>query len=61
MMVTPGFIDTHNHARGDGLLYGVLAGNPYVVEYVTIQSIIDKLAAKAKTLPPIFLDPGNFL
>jgi predicted amidohydrolase YtcJ len=52
MMITPGFIDTHNHARGDGVLYGVLAGNPYVVEYVTIQSIIDKVAAKAKTLPP---------
>ncbi len=50
--ITPGFIDTHNHGRGEGLLYGVLAGNPYVVEYVTIQSIIDKIAAKAKTLPP---------
>jgi predicted amidohydrolase YtcJ len=52
MFITPGFIDTHNHGRGEGLLYGVLAGNPYVVEYVTIQSIIDKIAAKAKTLPP---------
>jgi len=52
MFITPGFIDTHNHGRGEGLLYGVLAGNPYVVEYVTIQSIIDKVAAKAKTLPP---------
>ena len=52
MFITPGFIDTHNHGRGEGLLYGVLAGNPYVVEYVTIQSIIDKVAAKAKTLAP---------
>jgi predicted amidohydrolase YtcJ len=52
MFITPGFIDTHNHGRGEGLLYGVLAGNPYVVEYVTIQSIVDKVAAKAKTLPP---------
>ncbi len=50
--ITPGFIDTHNHGRGEGLLYGVLAGNPYEVEYMTIQSIIDKVAAKAKTLPP---------
>jgi predicted amidohydrolase YtcJ len=49
--ITPGFVDTHNHGRGDGVLYGINAGNPYVVEYVTIQSIIDKLAAKAKTLP----------
>jgi predicted amidohydrolase YtcJ len=52
MFITPGFVDTHNHGRGEGLLYGVLAGNPYVVEFVTIQSIIDKVAAKAKTLPP---------
>jgi predicted amidohydrolase YtcJ len=52
MFITPGFIDTHNHGRGEGLLYGVLAGNPYVVEYVTIQSIIDKLKARAAKTPP---------
>jgi predicted amidohydrolase YtcJ len=52
MFVTPGFNDTHNHGRGEGLLFGVVVGNPYVVEYVTIQSIIDKLKAKAATVPP---------
>jgi len=52
MAVVPGFIDTHNHARGTVLLYEVLVGNPFEVEFVTIQSIIDKLKAKARQLPP---------
>jgi predicted amidohydrolase YtcJ len=52
MTVVPGFIDTHNHAGGTTLLYEVLVGNPFEVEFVTIQSIIDKLRAKAQTLPP---------
>lgn len=52
MAVAPGFIDTHNHARGNVLLYEVLVGNPFEVEFVTIQSIIDKLKARARTVPP---------
>jgi predicted amidohydrolase YtcJ len=52
MAVVPGFIDCHNHAPGDVLLYEVLVGNPYVVEFVTIDSIIDKLRAKAAQTPP---------
>jgi len=52
MAIVPGFIDTHNHGRGEGLLYNVLVGNPYDVEFVTIQSIIDKLRARAATTPP---------
>ncbi|HEY7232838.1 MAG TPA: amidohydrolase [Gemmatimonadaceae bacterium] len=52
MTVVPGFIDTHNHAGGTTLLYEVLVGNPFEVEFVTIQSIIDKLRAKAKVTPP---------
>jgi len=51
MTVVPGFIDSHNHASGDTLLYEVLVGNPYQVEFVTIASIVDKLRAKAKTTP----------
>src|ERR1039458_7048041 len=42
MTVVPGFIDCHNHAPGNVLLYEVLVGNPYVVEFVTIASIVDK-------------------
>jgi len=51
MTIVPGFIDCHNHAPGNELLYEVLVGNPYDVEFVTIQSIVDKLRAKARTVP----------
>jgi predicted amidohydrolase YtcJ len=52
MTIVPGFIDCHNHAPGDTLLYEVLVGNPYVVEFVTIDSIVEKLRAKAVLTPP---------
>jgi predicted amidohydrolase YtcJ len=52
MTIVPGFIDTHNHAPGNTLLYDVIVGNPYVVEFVTIASIVDKLRAKARETPP---------
>ena len=52
MTVVPGFTDTHNHAGGDVLLYEVLVGNPFEVEFVTIASIVDKLKAKARQTPP---------
>jgi predicted amidohydrolase YtcJ len=51
MTVVPGFIDSHNHAPGNELLYEVLVGNPYEVELVTIASIVEKLRAKAATTP----------
>ena len=51
MTVVPGFIDSHNHAPGNELLYEVLVGNPYEVEFVSIDSIIEKLRAKARTTP----------
>ena len=51
MTVVPGFIDCHNHAGGDILLYEVLVGNPFEVEFVTIASIMDKLKAKAQQTP----------
>jgi hypothetical protein len=52
MTVVPGFIDCHNHAPGNTLLYEVLVGNPYEVEFVTIDSIVDKLRARAQKTPP---------
>ncbi len=52
MTVVPGFIDTHNHAGGTTLLYEVLVGNPFEVEFVTIQSVIEKLRARARETPP---------
>ena len=52
MTVLPGFIDCHNHAPGEVLLYEVLVGNPFEVECVTIDSIVDKLKKRAATTPP---------
>jgi predicted amidohydrolase YtcJ len=52
MAVVPGFIDCHNHASGNTLLYEVLVGNPFEVEFVTIASIVEKLRAKAQKTPP---------
>src|SRR5204862_4559780 len=51
MTVVPGFTDCHNHAGGSTLLYEVLVGNPFEVEFVTIASIVDKLRAKARQTP----------
>jgi predicted amidohydrolase YtcJ len=52
MTIVPGFIDCHNHAPGNVLLYEVVVGNPYVVEFVTIDSIVDKLRARARETAP---------
>src|SRR5450759_710266 len=52
MTIVPGFTDCHNHAPGNTLLYEVLVGNPFEVEFVTIRSIVDKLRAKARETPP---------
>ena len=52
MTVVPGFIDCHNHAGGTTLLYEVLVGNPFEVEFVTIDGIVDKLRARAAHTPP---------
>ena len=51
MTVVPGFIDCHLHPEGTTLLYEVLVGNPYEVEFVTIDSIVQKLRAKAAQTP----------
>ncbi len=51
MTIVPGFIDTHNHPRGTTLLYDVLVGNPFEVEFVSIASIIAKLRARARQTP----------
>jgi predicted amidohydrolase YtcJ len=60
MTIVPGFIDCHNHAPGNTLLYEVIVGNPYVVEFVNIASIVDKLRAKARETPPGMWVEGYF-
>ncbi len=61
MTIVPGFIDTHNHPDGTTVLYETLVGNPYEVEFVTIESIVDKLKAKAQKTPPGYWVEGYFL
>ncbi len=58
--IVPGFIDTHNHAVGATLLYEVLVGNPFEVEFVTVDSIIQKLRARAAQTPPGYWVEGYF-
>jgi predicted amidohydrolase YtcJ len=60
MTIVPGFIDTHNHGGGEVLLYEVLCGNPYEVEFVTIDSIIEKMKARAMVTPPGYWVVGYF-
>ena len=60
MTIVPGFIDSHNHAPGNELLYEVLVGNPYEVEFVAIADIIGKLRAKALNTPPDTWVEGYF-
>jgi predicted amidohydrolase YtcJ len=60
MTIVPGFIDCHNHPIGETLLYEVVVGNPFDVEFVTIDSIVDKLIAKARQTPPGYWVSGFF-
>jgi predicted amidohydrolase YtcJ len=60
MTIVPGFIDTHNHAGGTTLLYEVLVGNPFEVEFVSIASVVDKLRARAQQTPPGMWVEGYF-
>ncbi|HEX6214666.1 MAG TPA: amidohydrolase [Vicinamibacterales bacterium] len=60
MTIVPGFIDCHNHPIGETLLYEVIVGNPYDVEFVTIDSIVDKLTAKARQTPAGYWVSGFF-
>src|SRR5687768_6205120 len=61
MTIVPGFIDCHSHAVGTMILYETLVGNPYQVEYVTIDSIVEKLKAKAQKTPAGYWVEGYFL
>ncbi|MBA2683127.1 MAG: amidohydrolase [Gemmatimonadaceae bacterium] len=61
MTIVPGFIDTHNHPDGTTVLYETLVGNPYEVEFVTIESIVDKLKANAQKTPAGYWVDGYYL
>ena len=57
MTIVPGFIDCHNHAGGNILLYEVVVGNPYEVEFVTIASMSINSLPKPRERPGL-LDRG---
>lgn len=58
--VVPGFNDAHLHAVGESLLGDVLVGNPFEVEFPTIESIIARLKERAAQTPPGRLVRGEF-
>lgn len=58
--VVPGFNDAHLHAVGESLLGDVLVGNPFEVEFPTIESIIARLRERAAQTPPGRLVRGEF-
>ncbi len=60
MTIVPGFIDCHNHSEAEILMYGVLVGNPFEVEFVSIDSIVRKLQARAAQTPPGEWIEGEF-
>lgn len=60
MTIVPGFIDCHNHTEAELLLYSVMVGNPFEVEFVTIDSIVDKLKRRALDTPPGTWVEGQF-
>ena len=43
--IVPGFIDTHNHLGGTTLLYDFV-GNPFEVEFVTVDYILGNYATR---------------
>jgi predicted amidohydrolase YtcJ len=60
MTIVPGFIDCHNHAEGESVLFNVLVGDPFEVKFVTIDEIVDKLKKRAGETSPGMWVEGQF-
>jgi predicted amidohydrolase YtcJ len=58
--IVPGFNDAHLHAVGEMLLNAVLVGNPFEVEFFTIDRIVTLLKERAAQTPPGALVAGEF-
>jgi predicted amidohydrolase YtcJ len=58
--IVPGFNDAHCHAVGEMLLNSVLVGNPFEVEFYSIDRIIALLRERAAKTPPGRLVSGDF-
>jgi len=60
MTIVPGFIDCHNHAEGESVLFSVLVGDPFEVKFVTIDEIVELLKKRANEIPPGMWVEGQF-
>lgn len=58
--IVPGFNDAHLHAVGEMLLNSVIVGNPFEVEFYTIDRIVALLRERAAITPPGRLVSGEF-
>ena len=58
--IVPGFNDAHCHAVGESLLEDVLVGNPFEVEFYSIDRIVTLLKERAAATPPGKLVRGEF-
>ena len=58
--IVPGFNDAHLHAVGESLLGDVLVGNPFEVEFLSIDTIVARLRERAAQTPPGRLVRGEF-
>jgi len=58
--IVPGFNDAHCHAVGEILLNSVLVGNPFEVEFFTVERIVTLLKARAAATPPGVPVHGDF-
>ena len=58
--IVPGFNDCHLHADGAMLLGAVIVGNPFEVEFYTIDRIVGLLKERAAKTPPGKLVAGEF-
>jgi predicted amidohydrolase YtcJ len=59
-IIVPGFNDAHCHPVGEMLIADVLVGNPFDVEFLTIDTIVGRLRERAAITPPGRLVRGEF-
>jgi predicted amidohydrolase YtcJ len=51
LYIVPGMIDCHNHGSGQRILYRPVVGNPYTIEFFTVDRIVEILSEAAAKTP----------
>lgn len=51
LYIVPGMMDCHNHGSGVRLLNQALVGNPYTIEFFTVDQMVDILKKAAEKVP----------